>query len=71
MWTSLSDMVDGNAWLVFKLIDMDASRWLNKAAIEWATDSHYLYCCELVHSTKRLKTWQKEESSSFTPSRIR
>ena len=32
---------------------MDASRWLNKAASEWRTDSDFLSnYCEFVHSTK-------------------
>ena len=29
---------------------MDASSWLNKAAIEWATDSDYFSYREFVHS---------------------
>ena len=51
--TSLCHLVDGSrSWLVFSLLDMVASRWLRKAANEWAKDEDYLTFCAFVQAMK-------------------
>ena len=37
----LADFVDGSSWLVFQLLKVDASRWLDKPVSTWEADGEY------------------------------